>query len=167
MDYIVTTRLVVCPCGVLASANMQHNVCYHLQLWKVAGWSVTWPFCQISLSDTRIIFSVSQTVECDRLNANSNCFSDAFLSSHTILHLLLTNVWCRQVATFVIACENRPKICKVLAPLLHLFIRNHICIIHGDNACNGSWFCMCSEGSDNSLYLFPLALYTRSRVNFN
>jgi hypothetical protein len=55
MEYIVTTRLVMCSCA-FAGDNVQHNVCHHFQLWKVAGWSVTWPFRQDSLSDTRIVF---------------------------------------------------------------------------------------------------------------
>jgi len=55
IDCIVTTRLVMCPC-VFEGDNVQHNACHHLQFWKMAGWSVTWPFCQDSLSDTRIVF---------------------------------------------------------------------------------------------------------------
>lgn len=55
LDYIVTTGVVVCLC-VFVGHNVQHNVCHHLQLWKMAGWSVTWPFCQDSLSDTHIVF---------------------------------------------------------------------------------------------------------------
>ena len=55
IDYIVITRFGVCLCA-FAGGNVQHNVCYHLQLWKMAGWSVTWPFCQDSLLDTHIVF---------------------------------------------------------------------------------------------------------------
>jgi hypothetical protein len=55
VDYIVTTRLVMCP-YFFAGDNGQHNVCRHLWLWKMAGWSVAWPFSQDSLSDTRIVF---------------------------------------------------------------------------------------------------------------
>jgi len=69
IDCIVTTRLFVCSC-VFAGDNEQHYVCHHLQLWKMAGWSVTWPFCQDSLSDTH---SVLAPICCTAYNSRDIC----------------------------------------------------------------------------------------------